>query len=516
MIPSLVEPSLRVTRLPVAAALAGLCAVSTAVAQDAPATNSGRALVVVPTLSVSETITNNAELNDAAKRSDSITTVSAGINVIGNGRRVRGSLDYQLTGSVYARDHEANQTTNALSAALSSELIDNFLFLDANATVGQQAVSAFGAQSRSVSADTGNRSEVRNYSIRPSARGQVGGLFSYNAVLTHAQQSNAGGSVGDSTTESATVILNSLRTVPLGWTVVGSRQSYDFTAGRRSTVDSLRGTLRYQLHPEFRVSLNGGKERTDVLSDAGSNRATWGVGADWIPNERTRLAVQRDNRFFGTGHSISFDYRLPRMTLRFGSSRDVSAPQQGYANAGAISLYDLLNANLSAVQPDPVLRQLLIQQELARLGLSANTPVSLGFLTSAVTLVNRQDLAVAFQGLRSTLTFSYYRSDSRRIDQTVNPPDDFANASRVLQRGLNVALNYRLTGSSGVSLAYNQDRNRGSQASQATDLQSLTLTWTRQLGPRMSVVAGARHVEFEGSSLPYSESAAFASWSVRF
>ena len=122
-----------------------------------------RALTVTPTASVRETITDNVLLDDARKRSDSVTELSVGVRLASRGR-VRASLDYQLTGSVHARNSEENSVVNALRAGVNATVIDNFLFLDGDASISQQAVSAFGVQTTNATFDNRNRTEVRSFS----------------------------------------------------------------------------------------------------------------------------------------------------------------------------------------------------------------------------------------------------------------------------------------------------------------------------------------------------------------
>jgi uncharacterized protein (PEP-CTERM system associated) len=478
--------------------------------------SSGRALVVVPTASVTETVSNNALLRETDRRSDAITQFNAGLHLSSRGPRAKVSLDYQLTGSIHARGTEANTTTNSLRSALAAELVDRWLFLDANAQIGQQSISAFGVQSTDLSVDNPNRTEVRSYTITPSMRGAVGSWATYSAQLSHTQQTSTQTSTGDVTSDTGTFALNSAGNSALGWGASAVRQRSDFQGGRTNTTDSYRAGLNYLVNPELQLSANAGRERSDVLVDAGSNTSTWGVGLNWTPSERTRLVMQRDHRFFGEAHNVTFDWRLPRSVLRFSSSRDLSTGTQGPVNTASIALYDLLFAQLATLQPDPLLRRELVLQELARRGINPNTPVAIGYLSAAPTIITRQEFSFALQGSRTTLTLALFRSESRRANGSAPVNDDFSNANLIRQSGASVTLGHQLTPISGVSLSLSQQRNRGTTAAQANDLQSINLNWTSQLSPRSSVSLGARHVEFDSSTAPYVESAVLATFSVSF
>lgn len=477
---------------------------------------SGDALAITPTASITQTITDNALLSSTDRRSDVVTQLSAGVSMSSRSGRVQGSLDYQLSGSIHARGTEANNSANSLRAAMNAELVDQWLFLDASASIGQQSISAFGLQTNDTAVDNPNQTEVRSFTLTPSMRGRVGTWANYSAQLSHTQQSSAAGSAGDSTSDVASVALNSSGGSRIGWGVVGSRQRSSFDAGRSTVTDSLRGNLNYSVNSELRLSGSIGRDSSDVLSNTGNNATTWGWGVDWIPSERTNLSVKRDHRFFGDAHSISFDHRVARSNWHFSSSRDLSTASPTFVNTGVITYYDLLYANAATIQPDPVLRRQLVLQQLALQNINPNTVVgNLGFQSSAVMLVSRQDFSFALQGLRSSVTFSLNRSDSRRIDGAANVIDDLSTGS-VRQQGFNLTLGHRLTPISGLNLTLSQQRVRGSTSALGNDLQSINLTWTSQLGQRSNVSLGARHVDFDSATAPYTESAIFGTLSVRF
>ena len=70
---------------------------------------------------------------------------------------------------------------NRLNANLNADVIENWMFLEANATVAQRALSASGQQTvaGSVQANS-NRAEVGTVYISPSVRGSLGGLVRYD------------------------------------------------------------------------------------------------------------------------------------------------------------------------------------------------------------------------------------------------------------------------------------------------------------------------------------------------
>src|SRR4051794_31540254 len=75
-----------------------------------------RKISVVPSLSINERLTDNSRLVTNSKEWDLVSQVSPGIRIQSNGGRVRGFLDYVLTGVGYARNTASNEFQNSLNA----------------------------------------------------------------------------------------------------------------------------------------------------------------------------------------------------------------------------------------------------------------------------------------------------------------------------------------------------------------------------------------------------------------
>lgn len=505
----------------VAAALGAVAAIAVgpvgAQSADAgPPSSGARAWTLAPTASLTQSFTDNALLRDADKRRDSITLGSIGLNLSHRGARAQGALDYQLTGSAHARQTRANATAQTLRGALSAELVDNFAYLDASAAISPQTISAFGVQSSDPGFDSPNRTEVRSYSVTPALRGRIGSAAQYSATASHTQQSASSGAAGDTASDSVVLMVASAGAVKLGWNASAQRLRNEFSAGRTSTTDSARVGLDYRVDADWRASASIGRESSDVITTAARQTNTWGIGVDWSPSERTLLALRRDRRYFGSAHSARLQHRFSRSSFYVGSSRDVSSGTPYFATTAVTTMFDLLFAQAAAEEPDPAARRLLVLQRLAQQGIHPATSVNLGFLTSAVTLVSRQELGFSLQAVRSSVSAAYTRSDSRRLDNTQPVTDDLAQAGRVRQQGLTLTLGHRLTPVSGLSLSYSRQRTTGSTAAQGNVLQSLLLNWTTQLTRTGNLSVGLRRNEFDSTANPYTENAVFATLAVRF
>ena len=478
---------------------------------------SGRAFSVVPSVSISETLTDNSRLVSFGRQSDLITQITPSVRISSTGGRVKGFLNYSLSGLAYARHSQVSNFQNSLSALANVEAVENWAFLDASADISQQSISAFGTQSADPTLVNSNRTEVRTYKLSPYVRGQLADLASYEARLTHTAVSNSSTAASNSSNDEARLRLGGdspLRV--LSWSADATRQVIDYRVGRRTEDDRLRGELHFAIDPQLQLTLIDGRESNDYVSLDKQSHSTPGWGLDWKPTERTRISVQREQRFFGNSHTYDLEHRTPRTVWSYRDTRDISTGF-GQPTAGSLgTAYDLFFAQFASRQPDPALRATLVNNFLQANGIAPTTQVFGGSLASAVMLQRRQELSFALLGIRDTVTFMASRSDARRLDSIVSVADDFSNGNNVRQRGYSVNLAHRLTPLSALNLIASMDRTSGSTAAQSTRLRSISLAWSGRLGPHSSGSLGARHSVFDSATNPYKETAATAALSLQF
>lgn len=509
-------PRRAATALAALAALAGAGAQAQEPASVAPAPETAtRAWSIEPSASISETFTDNRRLAATGRQIESITQLGAQVRVASRAGRVQGSLDYSLNGYAYARDSGADNLQNSLNAAGTAELVEQHVFVDAGATISQQIVSAFGTQSVDPALSNANQSEVSTFRLSPSVRGRTAGVARYEGRLNYSQ-THSGSALGSSTNSGGTLSATSDGGARLGWSLALARQVADFSAGRRTTTDSANAGLSYAATPELKLSAGGGRERSDVTQVQSRGNATWNAGADWAPTERTRATARVEHHYFGNGHTLSFEHRLPRSAIRFSSTTDASSSAAATGASSFVTAYDLFFLQFASIEPDPVRRDALVRGFLQSIGISPAAQISTGFLTSGVTLRRNEQLSLSTQGVRTTLTFTLTRSRTTPLAAPTNPQDDLNQASVVRQTGFSFNAGHRLTAQSGLNLGLTQTRTSGTTAAQSTRLRSITAALTSTLGPRTSGALSLRHVESASATAPYTENAVIASLNLRF
>jgi hypothetical protein len=267
---------------PLVLAMAGVCVVPTALAQEAGA---ARSTTLVPSLSVSETYTDNALLRDDDKRGDLVSQLTVGLSLGHRSARLTGSLDYSISGSAHARETKANEVTQGLRAQLRGELVSNWLYVDSSASISQQAISAFGLQSADTAFDNPNRTEVRSLNLSPYLLRPLGTWGQIEARLQHGRQSAASTSLGDSTSNTGSLVMSSQGAPRLGWSISAVRQRVDYESGRQSTTDALSLGANYRVGADLRLNGSIGRDKSDIVSIADTNSTTWGLGLQWLPSE---------------------------------------------------------------------------------------------------------------------------------------------------------------------------------------------------------------------------------------
>jgi len=492
------------------------CWLGAAHAQEVAAGSTARSSTITPSVSVRQTFTDNARLRSTDTESDAVTEATAAVRAVSNGGRLKGFVDYALTGSLRARHSSDNDVTQALNAFANAELVDQWMYVDLRGVIAQQAISAFGRQSSSTSVVNDNRTETRSLSVSPYWRGRLAGAADYEVRLDHLVTDTSSDAATDASTTTAMARLSGGNPLALGWSADYTHRSADYDRGRRTKDERLRGVLSYAFTPQFDAGVIVGRESNNFESVESRSHGTGGVQLRWQPSERTALSASYETRFFGHSHALSFMHRTGRTIWTFSDRRDISTnpSQAGQASLG--NAYDLFFQQFASIEPDPIARDQLVQDFLLTNGIAPDAVLVGGFLSSAATVQRLQSLSVALRGVRTTVTFYLTQSHSSRLDSFVTVIDDLSNSSMVRQRGFHVNVSHRLTPLSSANLVLSTQRTNGDLNTQESTLNSISAIWSTRTGPRSDLSAGARWVDSDSITHPYVERAIFANLRLQF
>ncbi|MDQ5926429.1 MAG: hypothetical protein QG554_1371 [Pseudomonadota bacterium] len=460
---------------------------------------------VEPRLGVGGTLTDNARLQASAARRELTIEIKPGVRAVVNQARVKGFFDYNLSGLYRANDTGGDDIQHRLNTSAQINAIDNWAFVDVSGTVSQQLVSAFGPVAGSPGTNA-NQSQTATYRVSPYVRGQFPYDVNYEARYNLQGTQSKTLSRSDSATQGWSGRL-SRQVGSAGWSLQADHQKVDYDRGRDTESSNLSGRFSYAWSPQWITGLTFGRESNDLLSLDTRSYSNHGVDVTWRPSDRTTLSAGVNDRYFGTGHNLSFEHRAARTVVRLSDVRNVSTSPNANVNASLGTLYDLLDALFATLEPDPVKRAQLVQAELQSRGLPGELMVSQSFLVSQATLQRQQQLSVLMTARRGTFTVTYARGHSRSLLNNLTLGDDFDATSQVHNETLSFLYAHRLTPVTSANASYSLQRSRGDLGSQRNSQYTLSMGISTQLARRTAGNLQVRRIHSNSGLNPYSENA---------
>lgn len=462
---------------------------------------------ITPSFSTGLTATDNVALSNTNKQSDWVTELSPGIRIVGSGGRLNLNFDYHLREVLYARNGKGNETQNSLNAFGTLEALENWLYIDATGIITRQAISAFGGTSPGTNIDS-NATETSSFRLAPYIRGSLGGLADYRLRYEYGTTRSKSDLVPDVATNDWTGVLKGqTQLANLGWGLDATHQGTRYESGRHSVSDRIRGNLGYQITPQIKVSIYGGREGNDYTSLNKEYWTTSGAGVDWSPDPRTQFSASRERRFFGDANSVSFTHRTALTSWKLSSSKDVSVLPNQLTKVGLGSYYDLYFNLYQSIEPDPIKRAALVEGFLRLNNIPANGIVVGGFLTSGVTVDQRHDASFAILGSRNTIVLTATQSKQQSLLSGNGLPDDFNKAQSIRQRGYSFNWAYRLSPQSSLTGSVSRVTSKGTAEPVISTTQDIyQLIFSTQLSPKTRASISARHSGADGTTA-YTENA---------
>lgn len=490
----------------VAAGLSG--AASAQEAAEGGAVPGRRLVSVEPRIMVSQGYTSNLKLASHAQDAALVTTLAPGLSLHARGPELNGSLDYSLNGSYYQKSAEPDRIYHRLFSQLRWAPADGSVFVQTSASISQQNLSVLGPRSVDPSLANSNATQVANLSVTPGLRLRLADAAilesQVNFVLNRAKDTN----LGDYSAFATSAALRPARAgAMLGWQLMAEVQSNRPRLGRSVDSDRLVGMLTYRPDPDWQASVNVGTEADNYTSESKERKAAYGVQLSWKPSPRTSAEMAADRRSYGSTHSLAFEYRMARLSLRISDVQQVSPPGvQG--GLGSRTNYDLLFQMLASLEPDPDKRRVLVLATLKASGISPEAVSTPGYLSSAVSLSRSRQVAALWQGLRTTVSLSLAHTSNLRLGAVSVPGDDLALANRISQQGAVLAVSHRLTPMSVLSMGYTDQRTHTDQGTlSSTHLRSLSAALSMRLAQSRTLSFSVRRAEMDSPLQPYVENA---------
>jgi len=483
---------------------------------------------ISPSLHLLETYTDNVRLAQAgAQASDFVTQISPGISMQGNGARLKVNANYSLQGLMYAHQSGSDTVHHQLNAGANSELIKNFFFLDGHASISQQNISLFGAQTTNNINITGNRADVRTYSISPYLRHHFDGIATSELRYTANGTSSSTSGLSNSRADN---ILFDLRSGPafrrVGWGLHYSKQKIDYTNNPSVEMDTVAADFRLLITPKFSLTASSGYDKNSYLPIAGSpNGHSWSAGFYWAPSTRTSLAASRGEKYFGKTFMLAANHRSRRTLWSVSYSEDVTSMRSEFlipSNSDTSAYFNKLCLEQNPGAAESLCQQ-IVADRIRQYNLPASFPDPINYFTNQFFLQKRLQASVVFNGAKSTLMFSLFDvlregQTSLTVDNLLLGTGNLAQNDRTKQIGANASWSWRVSPrtSANITAAYSKSQ------SLSTDLTNYNKTTriglTRRIQPKLNGSVEFRHVQLDSNQngSNYRENAVTASLLMKF
>ena len=461
----------------------------------------------VPTLLLRESYSDNIKLGPAeSARSEFATEITPGFTLSRNSARLTLNVGYSAQKLIYKE--EADRFNHQLQGAGNAQLLDDWLFADARASISQQNVSAFGPQLIDNTQITGNQSTVRGYLLSPYLKHDLRGFAATELRYTH-ESVSSGGNAGLST-DTNEVRLN------LNGDNGGRGANWDANLHRRKVDDHARPsvlmssaalTLHYPIGSTISVFGTGGDEKNDYVTNDSSQPAgrSWSAGAAWNPSPRTSVVASAGKRFFGTTYALDTSYRTHNTVWNLTYGEDITT---AYGQFLAVSRNDtsaLLDQLWRSSIPDPVARQRSIDTFILVAPFFGPNAGSISYISHQYFLDKRLSLSMALSGPRTTLALSLTRlqrtaQSTTNIDNPLLGANQLALDDKTRQSNASAAWNWRLSGRSNLHLTTTYS-NVESLAANRTDRNAvLGAGLSHQLSSKVNANLELHHVNHSSTA----------------
>lgn len=435
---------------------------------------------ISPTLRLSETWTDNVNLTeDEFAHSELITQVAPGLTITNRSRRLVVDATAQLSAFEYLHDSDkrtrrgfalddedagpgVSKIQRSYRASLRGELARDLFFLDANATRGQQSISAFGPRITGDSYSTNNRADIETWSISPYLVRRFGSVASGQVRFT--RDAVGGASYAGFNRTSGDTLQASLASGPafrsVVWGLGYTDQDLEGARYGNSSTQNVNGNLRYILSRTWSVLANAGYDRYEYEGLGGGDQgANWSLGFAWTPSPRTTLQATAGRHFFGNTGSLLAVHRSRHTSWNLSYSDAITTSRQQFLLPSTIDTAGLLDGMFATAYPDPVVRAQVVQAYMQQNGLPPSLSDSINYLSNRFMRQKRLVASMVYRKGRSSAVLSGHLSDRNAIsDQQSDSPllgsQQGRYSDNVRQHGVEANYTYRLNTRANLTARY--------------------------------------------------------------
>lgn len=320
---------------------------------------------IIPYVSLTETYTDDVDLDSNVKESDFITQVEIGTAIQRTGPRFNLALDYGLTYFYYpGLDGDKDEFRHNLLANSQTELVNELLYFDFNAGVTQTYIDPRDAFSTADSARTENRATIGIINASPYILRKIGGNFAtvetrYEYTYIDSSQFanfnglNLGNTQNTQFHEGSINFSSGSRFTRFTWGWESLYRQETSTNADNNNIYSSIVLGEYQVNRYFALLGEAGyTEREANFFGGRFSGLVWRAGARLTPGPRTVIEATYGEEFFGRTVYVEASYNVTEnitITANYDDRFDTFR---------ALFIDDFLNGPANGI--DPVLNPLAV------------------------------------------------------------------------------------------------------------------------------------------------------------
>ncbi|MFC5477638.1 TIGR03016 family PEP-CTERM system-associated outer membrane protein [Massilia suwonensis] len=506
------------TRIPcIAARMPRLAPLAAALLVALPAQAQWR---VTPSVSLTETYSDNPTLaSDANKRGQFITELTPELRVDGRNSRLQFTANARTTLFHYSegRPTNARRNNSQYDASGTLKVIDDFMYVDAQANGGSRAISAFGPDDTGTNRYTSeNRTQLANWSISPYLVRRFGNFAAATVRYTHDSVEADDTRFGKSESDGIALNLNSGRAWrDIGWNLRYTRQDVDMERYGKSSSENALAALSYRLHRTLNLTVTGGYDVYDYGDFGGrTSGASWSAGFAWNPTARTAVQASAGRHFLGNTGSLLATHRSRHTAWRASYSDSVTSTRQQFTQGQEIDTASLLDSLFALTYPDPIARRQAVEDYIRLAGLPEVTGEQINFLTNRYFRQKLAQASAAYNMRQHGAVLTLFADQrialsSGEVDSELLGNQLFGLNDNVRQVGASAAYSYKMNARTSATASLTATRSQSLNTNLERDQQTLRLNLTQRFGRKVSGVVELRHTRGERgfNSADYTENA---------
>lgn len=416
--------------------------------------------------------------------------------------RVEITADYSLDHVFHSNDRAGSRNVNTLNSVAKLEPVDNIFYVDANAQISQQSISALSAQTASNAALTSNRTNVTTFSLSPYFKGVFGQGNQFEFRYRY------GDTFSDSNVNDTGSISRALSGVIRGgslqsrWSLSMQRSETLATGnavnrtkdGSRLSMDEyIQGNLTWMLDNQVSLGTNLGYQHTKNYSTGLPYDLIYGLDVNWKPTTQTVLSMSANHRATGPAYNYSVSHKTGWTAWNLTWDRSVTTNQTLLLASNPV--YDLFSDLVNRLYSDPAQQKAMLKL----LGVPQGYVADIGLMSNQMIMQNSFKGSVAMVGVRNTVTLNVGRSSNNSIT-SFGGQDDFNQYSLVRQNSWGLTWNLLVSPVTRFTVSYNRLRNEGVSGNGVTTLRQGTLTSeiSSQFSPKMTGSIALRNYFSDG------------------